>query len=251
MKVTHILCLWVSETLPLSSSQECFNSPYGTQYFADYAEPIPGTSTECLSSVAKECKIYLIGGEDFVFHSHADLYSRFCAWRWGLCFKKDMFKLGVSHDCTPETIKPPFMFFHVDFSLGDQSGFNLYYHDRSICKLPLSNFGMWCCLHDFVLSPLGVQYVLVVSLYIDWWVVVMLLLCPGSTPEQDGDKLYNTCTVFSPTGTMLGKYRKVSVYACDLCSLVLSSSFFFLAVIWTTYMTCICYSACCSIFASK
>ena len=47
------------------SSQECFNSPYGTQYFADYAEPIPGTSTECLSSVAKECKIYLIGGEEF------------------------------------------------------------------------------------------------------------------------------------------------------------------------------------------
>jgi len=43
--------------------QECFNSPYGTQYFADYAEPIPGTSTELLASVAKECKIYLIGGE--------------------------------------------------------------------------------------------------------------------------------------------------------------------------------------------
>ena len=51
--------------MSLSSSQECFNSPYGTQYFADYAEPIPGTSTECQSSVAKECKIYLIGGEEF------------------------------------------------------------------------------------------------------------------------------------------------------------------------------------------
>ena len=47
----------------LSTSQEFFNSPYGTQYFADYAEPIPGTSTELLASVAKECKIYLIGGE--------------------------------------------------------------------------------------------------------------------------------------------------------------------------------------------
>ena len=51
--------------MSLSFFQECFNSPYGTQYFADYAEPIPGTSTECLSSVAKECKIYLIGGEEF------------------------------------------------------------------------------------------------------------------------------------------------------------------------------------------
>jgi len=47
----------------LSTSQEFFNSPYGTQYFADYAEPIPGTSTELLASVAKECKIYLIGGK--------------------------------------------------------------------------------------------------------------------------------------------------------------------------------------------
>ena len=39
------------------------------------------------------------------------------------------------------------------------------------------------------------------------------ILCPGSIPERDGDKLYNTCTVFSPAGTMLGKYRKVSVDA--------------------------------------
>ena len=59
--------------MSLSSFQECFNSPYGTQYFADYAEPIPGTSTECLSSVAKECKVYLIGGEDFVFHSQTSI----------------------------------------------------------------------------------------------------------------------------------------------------------------------------------
>ena len=66
--------------MSLSFFQECFNSPYGTQYFADYAEPIPGTSTECLSSVAKECKIYLIGGKEFVFHVYVpDLHSRLCA----------------------------------------------------------------------------------------------------------------------------------------------------------------------------
>ena len=53
----------LSSDLLLSASQECFNSPYGTQYFADYAEPIPGTSTELLASIAKECKVYLIGGE--------------------------------------------------------------------------------------------------------------------------------------------------------------------------------------------
>uniref|UniRef100_A0A8V0XSR4 omega-amidase n=1 Tax=Gallus gallus TaxID=9031 RepID=A0A8V0XSR4_CHICK len=41
---------------------ECFNSPYGTQYFKEYAEKIPGESTQKLSAVAKECSIYLIGG---------------------------------------------------------------------------------------------------------------------------------------------------------------------------------------------
>ncbi|PKU38394.1 omega-amidase nit2 [Limosa lapponica baueri] len=40
---------------------ECFNSPYGTQYFKEYAEKIPGESTQKLSEVARECSIYLIG----------------------------------------------------------------------------------------------------------------------------------------------------------------------------------------------
>ncbi|XP_053698160.1 omega-amidase NIT2 [Sabethes cyaneus] len=42
---------------------ECFNSPYGTQYFGQYAEEIPGGDTcRSLSAVAKELGIYLIGG---------------------------------------------------------------------------------------------------------------------------------------------------------------------------------------------
>ncbi|XP_040279234.1 omega-amidase NIT2 [Bufo bufo] len=41
---------------------ECFNSPYGTKFFPEYAEKIPGPSTQVLSDVAKECGIYLIGG---------------------------------------------------------------------------------------------------------------------------------------------------------------------------------------------
>uniref|UniRef100_A0A2K6LEZ0 Omega-amidase NIT2 n=1 Tax=Rhinopithecus bieti TaxID=61621 RepID=A0A2K6LEZ0_RHIBE len=44
------------------SLPECFNSPYGTKYFPEYAEKIPGESTQKLSKVAKECSIYLIGG---------------------------------------------------------------------------------------------------------------------------------------------------------------------------------------------
>ncbi|CAN2390311.1 Nitrilase family, partial [Pristimantis euphronides] len=41
---------------------ECFNSPYGSKFFPEYAEKIPGQSTQMLSEVAKECRIYLIGG---------------------------------------------------------------------------------------------------------------------------------------------------------------------------------------------
>ncbi|OBS63958.1 hypothetical protein A6R68_07505, partial [Neotoma lepida] len=44
------------------SLPECFNSPYGTNYFPEYAEKIPGESTQKLSEVAKESGIYLIGG---------------------------------------------------------------------------------------------------------------------------------------------------------------------------------------------
>ncbi|MED6260592.1 Carbon-nitrogen hydrolase [Ataeniobius toweri] len=41
---------------------ECFNSPYGTSFFSTYAEKIPGESTQALSEVAKENKLYLVGG---------------------------------------------------------------------------------------------------------------------------------------------------------------------------------------------
>ena len=39
----------------------------------------------------------------------------------------------------------------------------------------------------------------------------------GSIPERDGDKLYNTCTVFNPDGELIAKYRKV----CHLKILIL------------------------------
>eukprot|EP01128_Nolandella_sp_AFSM9_P009016 TRINITY_DN5657_c0_g1_i1.p1 TRINITY_DN5657_c0_g1~~TRINITY_DN5657_c0_g1_i1.p1 ORF type:complete len:292 (-),score=68.60 TRINITY_DN5657_c0_g1_i1:87-926(-) len=41
---------------------ECFNSPYGNQYFASYAEPISGPTVAMLKEVAKEANVYLIGG---------------------------------------------------------------------------------------------------------------------------------------------------------------------------------------------
>lgn len=50
--------------LVLSFIQECFNSPYGTGFFASYAERIPGESTQLLSEAAKENKVYLVGGRE-------------------------------------------------------------------------------------------------------------------------------------------------------------------------------------------
>jgi predicted amidohydrolase len=42
---------------------EIFNSPYGVPFFDKYAENIPnGPSTEALSSMARDAKVYLVGG---------------------------------------------------------------------------------------------------------------------------------------------------------------------------------------------
>ncbi|KAJ2908167.1 Omega-amidase nit3 [Coemansia aciculifera] len=45
---------------------ECFNSPYGTQYFSQYAEEIdsasPSESIRALSEMARDSKVFLVGG---------------------------------------------------------------------------------------------------------------------------------------------------------------------------------------------
>lgn len=42
---------------------ECFNSPYGTKFFNEYAESIPnGPTCQMLSQAAKDHSIYLVGG---------------------------------------------------------------------------------------------------------------------------------------------------------------------------------------------
>ncbi|EDV26176.1 Omega-amidase NIT2 [Trichoplax sp. H2] len=46
----------------LISLPECFNSPYGTKFFKAYSETVPGTTTQVLSDIAKENKVYLVGG---------------------------------------------------------------------------------------------------------------------------------------------------------------------------------------------
>ncbi|XP_075053106.1 omega-amidase NIT2-like, partial [Mixophyes fleayi] len=38
----------------------------------------------------------------------------------------------------------------------------------------------------------------------------------GSIPEEDSGKLYNTCTVFGPDGTLLVKHRKIHLFNIDV-----------------------------------
>ncbi|KAK3095721.1 hypothetical protein FSP39_018053 [Pinctada imbricata] len=58
---------------------ECFNSPYGTSYFPEYAEQIPGTSSNELSKMAKENSVFLIGGS-IPEESDGKLYNTCCVY---------------------------------------------------------------------------------------------------------------------------------------------------------------------------
>lgn len=51
-----------SKGAKLISLPECCNSPYGNDYFPEYAEPIPGESVKAFSKMAAENQIYLIAG---------------------------------------------------------------------------------------------------------------------------------------------------------------------------------------------
>ena len=68
--IKYMQCLaWFNLSL---HCQECFNCPYGCEYFKEYAEPVPaetgqpgpeaGESCRALSQVARECGVFLVGG---------------------------------------------------------------------------------------------------------------------------------------------------------------------------------------------
>lgn len=59
---------------------ECFNSPYGTNFFAEYAEAIPdGFTSQELSRTAKELGIFLHGGS-FPEKDQGRLYNTAVVW---------------------------------------------------------------------------------------------------------------------------------------------------------------------------
>uniref|UniRef100_A0A1A9WY81 omega-amidase n=1 Tax=Glossina brevipalpis TaxID=37001 RepID=A0A1A9WY81_9MUSC len=60
---------------------ECFNSPYGTKYFREYAECIPsGTTSQRLSQLAKECNVYIVGGSIPEFGENDKIYNTCTIW---------------------------------------------------------------------------------------------------------------------------------------------------------------------------
>lgn len=50
----------------------------------------------------------------------------------------------------------------------------------------------------------------------------------GTIPERENDKLYNTCTVWAPTGELVAKHRKVKELALRIRANYTSSGVFYL-----------------------
>lgn len=61
--ITRIKDAVTKDNAKVVALPECFNCPYGTKYFGEYAETIPdGFTSQELSKTARELGIYLIGG---------------------------------------------------------------------------------------------------------------------------------------------------------------------------------------------
>ncbi|KAI8913212.1 carbon-nitrogen hydrolase [Gorgonomyces haynaldii] len=58
---------------------ECFNSPYGTQYFKEYAEQLGGETCNRLSEMAKTNQVYLVGGS-FPESKDGQLFNTATVW---------------------------------------------------------------------------------------------------------------------------------------------------------------------------
>jgi omega-amidase len=58
---------------------ECFNSPYGTQFFKKYAEDFKGETAAALSKMASENDVYIIGGS-FPELKDTKLYNTCTVW---------------------------------------------------------------------------------------------------------------------------------------------------------------------------
>ena len=82
------------------------------------------------------------------------------------------------------------------------------------------------CVNECFNSPYGVKYFPEYSEPIPGGETTQALaqaardnkvyLIGGSIPEREGTKLYNTCTVFDPSGNLIAKHRKVHLFDIDI-----------------------------------
>lgn len=61
-KVTDNITSAVARKVDLVMLPECFNSPYAVEKFREYAELIPGETTQLLALLARKHKIWIVGG---------------------------------------------------------------------------------------------------------------------------------------------------------------------------------------------
>lgn len=91
------------------SLPECFNSPYGTKYFPEYAEAVPdGATSTALKEAAQKQKVYLIGGsypEREIADGKEKLFNTSTAWSpegemIGLFRKMHLFDIDIPNKIT-------------------------------------------------------------------------------------------------------------------------------------------------------
>lgn len=106
---------------------ECFNSPYGTSYFNEYAEQVPGETSTMLAECARENNVYLIGGS-FPEREGGQLFNT-C-----LCFGRDGKQVGKFRKLHLFDIDVPggITFKESDVLVG---GNQLLYIDTEFCKI--------------------------------------------------------------------------------------------------------------------
>eukprot|EP00795_Rhopilema_esculentum_P016766 gene16766-8228_t len=178
----------------LISLPECFNCPYGTQYFADYAEPIPGETSNTLSKIAKDLKVYIIGGS--IPETRGEkIYNTTTVFGPDGTLIGTYSKLKVTGNKV-EDLKTALL----------------------LIKQAADNGAKLISLPECFNCPYGTQY------FADYAEPIpgetsntlskiakdlKVYIIGGSIPETRGEKIYNTTTVFGPDGTLIGTYSKV------------------------------------------
>jgi omega-amidase len=73
------LILKASKNADIVVLPECFNQPYGMQYFQQYAEPFSSETAHALSTAAKDAQVYIVGGS-FIEQANSHLFNSCTVW---------------------------------------------------------------------------------------------------------------------------------------------------------------------------